>query len=265
MPWHTVICGTSADRSAADVNIPVAAGERSVQANGVPGTATGWYPPYKGYITCAFVRSETAAMVETWFHKTDDADRMKLVTAGIQTDTLRAADYNYLSYPVDVGDTIYAAGENAGAVLDMLGLCISPTGDEYPSFEMPGPLPPGARLVRATHATTMGTDTVTEATLTFDDFTPLRDVRYNIIGFAADAASAGIYRLKFFGDDQKSRPGVIAADTSTHQEYAMSYAWKGGGWGSFGSFLGQNVPTVEGIQVAGDTAGCFYFVLVPSK
>ena len=79
MAIDLIFMGSSADRSAADVALPLAAGELQVNANGVPGTATSWYPKVNGTIKGAFVNSETAAMVECRFHKTTDINYNKLM------------------------------------------------------------------------------------------------------------------------------------------------------------------------------------------
>lgn len=258
MPIDLIIMGTSADRSAADVAIPIAAGETHVSGNGVPGTGTQWYPKDNGAIKGAFVKSETAAMVETWFKKTSDVNRQKLCSKTIQTDGLLANVINYCNYPIAVGDAIEAAGENAGAVLDVLGLYVAKkAGEEAPTAYPRAPLPPNAMLVRATGATTLVADTITEGAIAFDDFTPVRDRVYQILGMAMDGATACASRLKFLeGPNVNDRPGVPAADTSTGLEYMMLY-------GDFGQFKGQNPPWHQTIGVAGDTAQCFYFVIVP--
>lgn len=260
----SVILASSADRSAADVAIPVAVGETGVAANGVPGTGTIWYPPFNGFITDSFVVSETAAMVETWFHKTTDADRMKLLTTHLQTDPVYEQILNHSSYPVATGDGIYSAGENGGAVLDCLALNLSASGQDHLRTSPPTSLPPGARIVRATGATTLTADALVECPMTWDDFNPERDVVYDIIGFGGDGATACLSRLKFLeGPDQGYSQAIPMADTSTGLEYQMFYACRGSGWGSFGSFKGQTPPIPMVIGVAGDTAQCFRFIIVP--
>lgn len=260
----SVILASSADRSAADVAIPVAVGETGVAANGVPGTGTIWYPPFNGFITDAFVNSETAAMVETWFHKTTDADRMKLLSTHLQTDPVYGQILNHCSYPVTTGDGIYSAGENGGAVLDCLALNLSASGADSLTSEPPAALPLGAKIVRATGATTLTADALVECPLTWDDFNPERDVVYDIIAIGGDGATACLARLKFIeGPDQGYSQAFPMADTSTGLEYQMFYARSGAGWGSFGSFKGQTPPVPMVIGVAGDTAQCFRMIVVP--
>lgn len=257
MPFTLVYMGSSADRSAADVALPICAGETSVVGNGVAGTGTAWYPKFNGNIVQAFCNSETAAAVDIRFRKLSDPYYNHLFSTHLQSDPIRTQSINNCAYPVTTGDSIASEGTNAGAVLDILGLYLSTTNSPAVSPIPPAALPAGARIVEATSATTMVADTVTEGQLTWVDFTPERDRKYKILGMSAHGATLLSARLKYIeGPYESYRPGVIAADTSTGLEYMMFY-------GDFGEFIGQTPPNFEGVAVAGDTAQVFRFVIVP--
>jgi len=259
MALDLIFMGSSADRSAADVAIPIAAGETQVTGNGAPGTGTQWYPKTDGAIVAAFVNSETAAMVECRFHKTSDINYNKLLTKHLQTDVLRTQILNKLNYPIKVGDAIEASGENAGAVMDLLGLYVSKGTAETITTEVPATLPAGAMIVRATSTFTHVADSVAEGTIVFDDFVPIRDKVYKIIGMAADSATGLGTRLRFLeGPNVNDCPGVPTADTSTGLEYQMFY-------GDFGSFKGQTPPRCQTVAVAADAVTNLHFVIVPAQ
>ena len=249
-----IVMGSSADRSGADVNIPINSGENMV-------TAVGNYfqPVAGGAIKGAFVNSETAAMVEAWFKKRTEVNRMKLATTHLQTDPLRTQVINPCNYPIDPNDTIEAAGENGGAVLDVLGLYVDKgKGGHIPTpFPMVQP-PKDSLLVRATGAKTLTADVLSDpAAITFDDFEPEREVQYKIIGMAMNGATALLSRLRYnVGPSINDAPGVPASDTSTGLEYMMFY-------GDFGTFIGANPPLHQTIGVAGDTAQVFNFLIHP--
>lgn len=258
MAIDLIFMGSSADRSAADVALPIAAGELQVTGNGAPGTGTQWYPKANGAILGAFVRSETAAMVECWFNKTTDPNRNKVRHMAIQTDPVGSQSINYLNYPIEIGSSIQAAGENAGNVLDVLGLYVAKRGGEYAPIPFSSQvLPAGAIPVRATSTFTHVADTVAEGTIVFDDFTPLRDVVYQIIGLSADSATGCGTRLRFLeGTNKDDTPGVPCADTSTALEYAYYM-------GDFGSFKGQTPPRCQTIAVGADAVTNLFMILLP--
>lgn len=106
MAIDLIVYGSSADRSAADVNIPINSGETQVAKSG-----NYMIPKTDGRIRAAFVNSETAAMVECWFKKTTSNDRMKLPSTHLQTDPVRSQAISYLNYPISISDQIEAAGE----------------------------------------------------------------------------------------------------------------------------------------------------------
>lgn len=257
MGKHTlVIMASSADRSGGDVAIPVAAGELTVTGNGVPGTATQWYPKFKGSIVQAFCNSETAAAVDVRFRKTSDANYNHLVETHLQTVRLGREYISDCNYPIDLGDAIEAQGTNGGAVLDVLGLYVTPDGSPAVSTEPMGPLPPGTMLVEATGATTLTADTVTAGAITFVDWTPKRDVVYKIVGMSMNGATACASRLNFLeGPYESFYPGVIAADTAVAMDQMF--------YGDFGEFKGQTPPQHQTIGVAGDTAQVFRFLIAP--
>lgn len=247
-----IIYGSSADRSAADVNIPVNSGETQITIT----SSLYGVPKYPGAIVGAFVNSETAAMVETWFKKRTAQTRNKLATTHLQTDPLRTQIMNYLNYPISPADEIEAAGENAGAVLDVLGLYFAQGGEMAPTPTPPGALPAGAMIVDATGATTLAADVLSApGAITFVDFVPERDVVYKILGMAMHGGSACASRIRFL--DSVRCPGVPAADTSTGLEYMMWY-------GDFGSFKGQDGIQHQTIGVGADTAQLFKFLIVPT-
>ncbi|GAJ21961.1 unnamed protein product, partial [marine sediment metagenome] len=101
MAIDLLFMGSSADRSGADVALPLAAGEFHVTGNGVPGTATQWFPKAKGSIKGAFVNSETAAMVECYFNDIDDNNRQKLWATHLQSDPLRTQIMTPCDYQID--------------------------------------------------------------------------------------------------------------------------------------------------------------------
>ena len=258
MATDLIFMGSSADRSAADVALPVAAGELQVNANGAPGTATTWYPKADGAIIGAFTRSETAGMVECRFHKTTDINYVKVYAPSLQTDPLRENIISPANYPITTGDQIEASGENAGAVLDVLGLYVAKSGgDKLPTTKMPDALPAGAVPVRATATFTHVADSVATGTLVFDDYQLIRDQVYKIIGMAANSATGCGTRLKFLeGPNLNDVPGVPTADTSTGLEYQMFY-------GDFGQFKGQTPPQVQTIAVGADAATVLNLIIVP--
>lgn len=254
MAVDLIIYGSSADRSAADVNIPVNSGETIIAKSGNYGI-----PKAPGAIKGAFVNSETAAMVECWFKKTTENDRKKLVATHLQTDPLRTQAITYLNHLISPSDQIEAAGENAGAVLDVLGMYWAKNmTDQAPTPFPPGPLPANAISVAATGAATLTADVLcAPAAITFEDFVPLRDVWYKVIGMSVHGQTACASRLRFInGPNVGDAPGVPAADTSTGLEYQCYY-------GDFGMFLGQDGLQHQTIGVAGDTAQVFRFILVP--
>lgn len=259
MSFDTVIMGSSADRSGADVALPVAVGEVSVSANGVPGTGTQWYPKYPGFIVNAIVNSETAAMVECRFRKTTDADYQKVPNTHLQSAQHSPEMINNLAYPIMPGDAIEASGENAGAVLDILALYI--TKDGKPAISAvppPGGLPPGTVSVRATGTVTAVADSLAIGTIAFDDFTVKRDKIYQIHGFAAGGKSAtpneGVFtRLRFLeGPNKENTPGVPCADATKPMMF----------YGNFGQFRGQTLPQFEHVELnAGAESVEMHFLL----
>lgn len=256
MTKHTlVILASSADRSGGDVSIPIAAGEFTVSGNGAPGAATQFFPKFNGSIVQAFCNSETAAAVDVRFHKTTDANWNHLYETHLQTVALNPADVSPMNYPIATGDAVEAQGTNGGAVLDVLGLYITPDGSPAVTTECPK-LPAGTMMVEATGAATLTADTVTQGAITFVDWTPQRDVVYQILGMSMNGATACASRLNYLeGPYESFYPGVIAADTAADMDQMF--------FGDFGQFVGQTPPTHQTIGVAGDTAQVFKFLIAP--
>lgn len=250
--------GSSADRSAADVALPVCAGETQVQCD-TPGTSTTFKTTQPGAIVGAFTNSETAAMVECRFHKNTDVNYNKVVATHLQTDPLRTNSITHLNYPVLTTDPIEASGENAGAVMDLLGLLFAKSpADVVPSPVRPANLPP-CMNVRATSTFTHVADTVAEGTLVFDDFVPDEKASYKILGLAAHSATGLATRLRFVaGPNMSDVPGVPMADTSTGLEYMMLY-------GDFGTFPGANLPRVQSVAVDADAVTVMHMLLTRVK
>ena len=259
MVLSLVIMGSSADRSAGDVALPVAVGETIVDANGVPGTATAWYPRANGFIKGAVVVSETAGMLECMFHKNTDANWNFMYWTQLQTATHHTNMINRLNYPIFVGDQISARGDNAGAVLDALGLYVDMgKGGEVPTTEN-RPLPAGAILCHATVTATFLADGVAEGVVVFDDFTPVRDVMYRVVGLSVNSATGHLARLNYItGPNTDDYPGVPCVDTEAAGSQ-LNMMW----YGDFGSFKGQTPPRVQAICSAADAALDVVFCLVP--
>lgn len=259
MGKHTlVILGSSADRSGVDVDVPVAVGETTVAANGAPGTATVWYPKFKGSIVQAFANSETAAAADIRFRKTSDPYWNHLYETHLQTVRLGEEYINVLNYPIDTGDSIECDGTNGGAVLDVVGLYVTEDGRPAVSTKYPENLPPGTMLVEATGATTLTADQLSPpGTITFVDWTPQRDVIYRIYGMSMNGATACASRLHFLEGPYAGKyyPGVIAAYTAAAMDQMF--------YGDFGEFKGQTPPMHQTIGVAGDTAQVFKFLIAP--
>lgn len=260
MVLSVVFMGSSADRSAGDVALPVCAGELTVEGNGVPGTATVWYPKAPGFIKGAFVNSETAGMLECMFHKNTDSNWNYMSRTHLQTEQHWPDEINRLCYPIAPGDQISARGDNAGAVMDLLMLWVdNGKGGEVPVLVPNKPLPAGAILAHGISTFTSIADSVAEGTITWDDFTPERDVHYDIIALAMDSATGLGGRLHFRdGPNKEDYPGVPVVDTEAAGSQ-LNALW----YGNFGSFIGQTPPLVQQVAVAADAQVCITMVLVP--
>jgi hypothetical protein len=255
MVLSLVFMGSSADRGAGDVNVPLCTGEITVQASGY-----GFVPKGSGYIRGAFANSETAGMVEAQFHKTTDANWNTLTRTHLQTEQMWPDLINHLAYPISPKDIIMARGTNAGNVMDLIGLyCDFGGGGEVPS-STPKPLPPGAILAPWTATFTHIADSVAEGAIVFDaEFQPEVDTVYKIIGMVAHSATGLGTRLKFVeGPNINDYPGVPTADVPAAgaRLYTMWY-------GDFGSFRGITPPRCQTVAVAADASTCGTFILVP--
>lgn len=256
MVLSLVFMGSSADRSAGDVNIPTCTGELTVQTSG-----NGWIPKGAGTIRGAFVNSETAGMLECQFHKTTDANWNTIPYTHLQTDAIEAMMITELNYPITAKDIIMARGDNAGAVMDLLGLyCDFGKGGKVPSI-IPQNLPKGAILVPFTATFTHVADSVAEGAMVFDaEFSPEVDTVYSIIGMSAHSATGLGTRLKFVeGPNTDDYPGVPCADTPAAGS-RLAPIW----YGDFGQFKGLTPPRVQTVAVAADATTCGMLVIVPT-
>lgn len=259
MALTVVAMGSSADRSGANVALPILLAENIVGGNGVPGTGTTWYPKFNSSIVGTYVGSETAAMVECRWRKTTDANYQKMFGRHLQTATLAARNINYVDYPVTTGDQIECNGENAGAVLDVAGFWFNRNGSEPMISPTPlGPLPKNAIMVHGIATMTHVADSWSPwASWVGEDFTPQRDTVYRIIGMSANSATGILTRLQFIeGPNVDDYPGVPCGDAAVGDNQMM---W----FGDFGQFKGANPPLVQTAAVGADSQTCVYFILVP--
>jgi hypothetical protein len=253
MAHDLVAMGISADKSggAALYQMPILVGETHYPGNGVPGTGTFIYPKTNSIIFGHFTGDETAAAVEYRLHKTSDPDWMRTYNTRLQTTPFAHA-VNRCFYPINVGDSIEAQLTNGGAVFNGLGILIAKkAGDEIYDINVPraGWLRPGDRIVRATSTFTHVADAWAEGTITWNNFTPKRDKKYQIVGMCAHSATGWATRIRHVtGPNVDDRPGVPLGDTGgTVPQHVMIFA-------DFGTFDGMNPPLVQSSTVSGADA-----------
>jgi hypothetical protein len=257
MPLSLVLMGSSADRTASDVNVPTCTGELTVQTSG-----NGWIPRGNGSIKGVFTNSETQGMVECQFHKTTDANWNSVSYTHLQTTDPTPQMITHLDYPITTKDIIMARGDNSAAQLDVIGMyCDFGSGGVVPSMTPPGPIPKGAILVPWTSTFTHVADEVAEGAIVFDaEFSPETTRVYKIIGMAAHSASGCATRLKFVdGPNVNDYPGVPTADTPAGDTARIYGMW----YGDFGSFKGLTPPRCQTVASAADASTCGFFLLVP--
>lgn len=242
---HDYVVFADSAAKAALTAVPIALGDVTYPANGIPGVGTLVYPKEDCEIIGMTAISEAIANLDEYrMHVTRDPDwnrtsfNKRDQTGNLEFEQLIAP----LKYQFIKGDSLTVELDNdTNAELNSVGIFIDKNGGGEISGRPFGPLPDKCHLVQVSATITNVVDQWGEGPLTFVNFNLDREKNYRVLGGKMFSVTGHHWRMVALGGvDKDNKPGGPMSDTETCG--SMIY-WKPYGI-EFSGLQGLNLQTL---------------------